>query len=396
MSGAVSTAVPAPARGPRDRVHPLRVAIVGTGMIARVHARAARAAGEQVLGVLGSSSSRSQETAQQWRLPRGYADLDALLRDAPDVVHICTPNALHADQVRTVIAAGSHVVCEKPLATTRAEATELAALAREAGVVAAVPFVYRYHPMVREVRARRGRGELGDILLAHGTYLQDWMLDPRSSSWRVDPARGGASRAFADIGSHWCDLVEFVSGEQLAAVSALTSIAHATRPAASAPSFAAPSDAAADPVAVTTEDIVTAIFRTARGVPVSLVVSQVSGGRKNRLWFELDGTRASAVFDQEDAETAWLAGVDGARILHRGEGEVSADQARLNHLPAGHAQGFGDAFDAFVADVYAAVRGESPEGLPTFDDGARAAGIVDAVLDSAASRSWVDIPCSTP
>jgi predicted dehydrogenase len=366
----------------------LRVAIIGTGMIGGVHARGARAAGADIAGVLGSSPSRSASAGREWGAG-SYDSLDELLADSPDVVHVCTPNATHSHYAHAAIAAGSSVICEKPLGLDAGEARALADAARRAGVVATVPFVYRYHPLVREIRTRRQRGELGDIVLAHGSYLQDWVFDARASSWRVDPQAGGESRAFADIGSHWCDLVEFVSGERLTAASAQLTIAHSRRPAPTGPSFGAVSEGATHPVR--TEDAASVLFRTAQGAAASVVVSQVSAGRKNRLWFELDGTRGSAVFDQENPETVWFGDADGFRVVRRGEGSTSAQQGRLNVYPAGHVQGWGDAFAAFIADTYRAVRGERPEGLPTFDDGVRSAEIVDAVIRSAASAAWSDI-----
>jgi predicted dehydrogenase len=370
-------------------------------MIAGVHARAARAAGAEVLGVLGRSPERSVQVAAQLDLPRGYASLDDVLQDAPDVVHICTPNDQHHPQALAVIRAGINVVCEKPLAIGAAQAAELVDAARDAGVVATVPFVYRYHPIVREIRGRIASGELGRVLAVHGHYLQDWMLDEDASSWRVDAGAGGVSRAFADIGSHWCDLVEFVTGERFATVSAATDIVYPTRPAASGPSFSGSPDP--DPIAdastraeVTTEDTAVATFRTGTGRIGNVVISQVSSGRKNRLWFEVDGTRGSAAFDQEQPESAWFGNERGAEIVVRDPSFGVPDQRRLAIVPSGHPQGYLDAFAAFVADTYDAVQSGSdpagwPEGLPTFADGARAAHIIDAVIGSAAGGTWEEI-----
>lgn len=380
----------------------IRVAVVGTGMIAGVHARAARAAGAEVTGVLGRTPSRSAQVAAQLDVPRGYASLDEVIADAPDVVHVCTPNDQHHPQSMAVIRAGINVVCEKPLAISAEQAAELVAAADEAGVVATVPFVYRYHPVVREIRARIAAGELGRLLAVHGHYLQDWMLDEDASSWRVDAGAGGVSRAFADIGSHWCDLVEFVTGDPFAAVSAATDIVYPTRPAASGPSFSGSPDP--DPVAdaeqraeVTTEDTAVATFRTGTGRIGNVVVSQVAAGRKNRLWFEVDGTLGSAAFDQEQPESAWFGNERGAQIVVRDPALGFPDQRRLAVVPAGHPQGYLDAFAAFVADTYVAVRAQGdrsawPEGLPTFADGARAASVIEAVVASATDGTWRPVP----
>lgn len=361
------------------RTH-MNAVVVGAGMIGTVHAAAIRGAGGTVRGVVGATPQRSAQFAEAWQTPIRYPDLAAALADpAVDVVHICTPNARHVAQATAALLAGKHVVCEKPLATAVPDAEHLAALAARTGRVLAVPFVYRYHPMVREIRARAQRGEFGSWQLLHGSYLQDWMLDPNTSNWRVDPARGGPSRAFADIGSHWCDLVEWVASVRFAEVSARfgTTVAH--RPAETGRTL------------VDTEDAAVVLLRTGDGVLGSLTVSQVSAGRKNRLWFELDGARASAVFDQEQPETAWLGDPAGARIVVRDPGHGSAEQRRLSVLPAGHPQGYADCFRSFTEDAYRAMAGTPVDGLPTGADGVRSARLVEAVLRSNESLNWTPI-----
>ena len=366
----------------------IRAAIIGSGMIAAVHARAVRAAGGEVAGFLGSKPGRAAVIAAEWDALE-YPDLDALLASDVEVVHVCSPNATHVPYAEAALRAGKHVVCEKPLATSAEDAARLVALAEASGLVAAVPFAYRYHPIVRELRARRIAGEFGVWNALHGTYTQDWLLSPDAGNWRVSATEGGGSRAFADIGSHWCDLVEFVSGETLASVSAIMSIAFPERPAESAAAFSGA--AGGERAAVQTEDVAIATFLASSGVPANVVVSQVAAGRRNRLWFELDGALGSAVFDQEEPETAWLGVPGGARIISRGAAPMAADQARVSYLPAGHAQGYQDCFTLFVADTFAAIGGAEPEGLPTFADGLRSARVVDAVVRSAASRTWTPI-----
>jgi predicted dehydrogenase len=351
-------------------------------MIAAVHRRSALLAGADLVGVLGSSPQRSAEVARAWQVPNAYADLDDLIRGPADVVHVCSPNATHAPYVQALVAAGKHVVCEKPLGVSLAEAELMTESAERAGVVATVPFVYRYHPIVREIRARAQTGEFGRWNLLHGHYLQDWLLPAAASNWRVDPVLGGASRAFADIGSHWCDLVEWVSGQSIETLSAQVAIAVHDR---------ASYVEAGQSQPVATEDSATVIFRTGAGVPGSVVVSQVAAGRKNRLWFELDGATGSAVFDQENPESFWFGTDEGSRRIVRDATSGSDDQRRLSFLPAGHPQGFADCFAAFVADTYAAIDGDKPEGLPTFTDGLRAARIVDAVVRSARNLTWTEV-----
>lgn len=370
----------------------LGIAIVGTGMIGAVHRRAALLAGAEIRGVAASSPQRARDVAQAWGVPRAYRDLEDVVADPQvQVVHVCTPNHLHRPMAQAALEAGKHVICEKPLATTLEDAQALAALAASNALVATVPFVYRYHPVIREARARIAQGELGPLHLIHGSYLQDWLLDPASNNWRVDPALGGVSRVFADIGSHWCDLVEWVSGERFAEVSAAFATVIAERSTDTGQSFTT-AVAGGAMQAVASEDVAAAMFRTGAGTLASLTVSQVSAGRHNRLWFEIDGARASVAFNQEDAERLWIGLPDQREeVFVRGPGAGSAEQRRLSVLPAGHAQGYAQCFEAFVADTYRAIEGEQPQGLPTFEDGVRSALIVDRVIASARTRAWTTI-----
>jgi predicted dehydrogenase len=352
-----------------------RAGIVGTGFMGAVHTRAVRASGGVVAGVVGSSAERGA-TAATVLGTEAYADLDALLADASiTVVHVCTPNDLHTDIARAVIASGRHVVCEKPLATSLADATAMETAAAEAGVVATVPFVYRFHPMVREARSRIGAGALGRVNLAHGGYFQDWLARPTDDSWRVDPRRGGATRAFGDVGSHWCDLLEFLTGARITALSARLVTAVATR--ASGP--------------VTTDDIATLSFEATGGLVGTAVMSQVSPGRKNRLAIEVSGLEGSIAFDQEEPERLWVGGLEANQILLRDPATASPAAAPYSSLPAGHPQGYQDCFTHFVADTAAAIAGAEVDGLPTFADGRRAAALADAVVASAGTGGWVEV-----
>ena len=363
------------------------VVILGTGMIGAVHRRAGLLAGGRLVGVMSSTPERSAQTAEQWGTAP-LRDLNDLRQLKPDVVHVCSPNGIHVEHVEAALEAGAHVICEKPLSVDTAQAERLANLAASTGRIATVPFVYRFHPLVREIRSRVLAGEFGTWQLLHGSYLQDWLLSPSATSWRVDSKTGGPSRTFADIGSHWCDLMEFVTGERIASVFADMTITVPERPAATSKL----ADSAAAPLTkVDTEDAASVIFRTESGVLGTVTVSQVAAGRKNRLWFEFDGAHKSAVFDQENPESVWLGAQRSAEVIQRDPSQGSAEQRRLSSLPAGHAQGYAQCFENFVADTYAAVRGEMRDGLPTFADGVRSARIVDAVVLSAGSGRWVHL-----
>ena len=379
---------------------PLRIGVAGaTGFIGPVHARAALLAGGVLAGVAASSPERARDAAQRLRAEHAFASPEDLATAGDvDVLHICTPNHLHAPLAEAALAAGKHVVCEKPLATSSAAAAKLVSAAADAGVVATVPFVYRYNPVVFEARARVAAGGLGRLRLVHGGYLQDWLAGAEDDNWRVDAELSGASRAFADIGSHWCDLLEFISGDRIAAVCAqMATVLPERSDHAGTPAFVASAGEGGARKAVTTEDVATVMFRTAGGVIGTMLVSQVSPGRKNHLHIEIAGESASVRFEEERPDTLWVGRRDRNETLWRDPLTLSPGAARLATTPAGHPQGYEDCFAAFVADTYAAIGGAEPDGLPTFADGARSTRIVDAVLASArAGSTWVDVVDADP
>jgi len=377
----------------------LRAGIAGTGFIGAVHARSARRAGARVTAVAASSPESAEQAARELGAERAVASAEELVHDPEvDVVHICTPNHLHLPLAEAALAAGKHVVCEKPLALDAAGAQRLVEAAAGTGLQAAVPFVYRYYPTVREARQRVRDDATGRLRLLHGAYLQDWLLRPDDDNWRVDEALGGRSRAFADIGSHWCDLAQFISGHRIVRLSArlLTAVPERLSAAGRRAFAAGGPDGAREARAVTTEDAAVVLFETDAGALGTVTVSQISAGRKNKLWIELDGAASALAFDQENPEQLWCGRREEATIVRRDPEHLSPDAARFATLPPGHPQGYADCFDAFVADVYAAIAGSAPsDGLPGFEDGLRAAQITDAVLASARSEAWVDVAGAT-
>lgn len=341
----------------------LRAGIIGAGFIGAVHAHAVRAAGGVVARVAASTPQRSAAAADRLgALDSARTGEDLIDAADVDVVHICTPNSLHVPLARHALAAGKPVICEKPLATTLSDARSLVAAA--AGHrVATVPFVYRFYPAVREARARIAAGQAGPLHLLHGAYLQDWQAGG-VAGWRGEATEGGAHRAFADIGVHWCDLVEFMTGHRITRL-----LAHTAGGGAST----------------------TVLFCTDAEASGSVVISQIAIGRRNALRFSLDGAQAAYGFDQEHPETLIIGGLDGNLALHRGSPATSPAAARYSLLPAGLPHGYQDCFNAFVADTYAAITGSAPDGLPTFADGMRATALVDAVITSSENSAWVDV-----
>jgi len=359
-----------------SRAPVVSAAIVGGGFMAQVHAAAIRASGSELLGVMSSTPEKSVRAASEIGAPIAFSRVEELLDSSADVVHICTPNSTHFSIAEAALLSSKHVICEKPLATNSADAMRLVQLAARQSLMAAVPFVYRFHPLVREARELVRNGSVGEPHLVHGSYLQDWLLEPSVDNWRVDSVLGGLSRAFADIGSHLGDLVEFVLDDRIARLVASVKTLHGER--------AGRSD-------VETEDSAAILFETHRGVLGTFSVSQAAPGRKNRLAIEVSGSHKSLYFDQERADEMWVGHQLGSSLLQRDAAILSPDAARLSRLPAGHGQGYQDAFNAFVTDAHRAIGGNYPEGLPTFDDGLRAVQITEAVLASHQSSSWVTV-----
>jgi len=355
---------------------PLRIGIIGGGFMARVHTVAARASGAVVVAIASASPESARRAATDLAIETAHESAADLIADPTiDVVHVCTPNASHAGYALAAIRAGKHVVCEKPLATSFEDADELARAAVETGLVGAVPFIYRYHPMVREARARIAAGQIGRVLSIRGSYLQDWLLSGDDIDWRTSSATGGPSRAFADIGSHLVDLVEFVTGEGISRLTAIARTVHERR--------------GGEPV--DTEDEAAVLFETDSGAIGTLFVSQVSPGRKNALVIDIAGTSESFEFHQETPDVLWVGRRRGTEVVVRDTDVLSPDAARLSTVPAGHPMGYTDAFAAFVSDAYDAVRGGTPDGLPTFEDGVRAVLVTEAVLISAVDGDWVEV-----
>ncbi|MGC3020721.1 Gfo/Idh/MocA family protein [Brevibacterium sp. FAM 24630] len=353
---------------------PPHIGVIGGGFMGRVHSRAARAAGAVLDTVATSGPTGSARAAAEL----GFADsasVDELIDRSLDIVHVCTPNDVHAEQSLRALDAGSAIICEKPLATDSPSARAVLARAEEQGLAGTVPFVYRFHPMVREARARFRAGGAGRLLTVDAGYLQDWLLGADDENWRVESARGGPSRAFADIGSHLVDLIEFIVDDRISSLVATTRTVHPRRGGAS----------------VATEDTVAVTAEFAGGAIGTLLVSQLAPGRKNSLTVEIAGTEASLRFDQEQPERLWWGRRDESRLLVRDPETMHADAARLCAVPAGHAQGYQDAFNSFVADSYSYFAGGDPEGLPTLRDGVRAVLVTEAVLKSVSTRAWVDV-----
>jgi predicted dehydrogenase len=371
-----------------EDIREIKAAVVGTGFIGVVHVEALRRLGVEVTGIVGSCPDRAAMKAEAAALPAPYASFEAMLADpAVDVVHLTTPNHLHFDQARAALAAGKHVVCEKPLAMTSAETAELLRLAEQSGLVHAVNFNVRFYRQCQEARARVRAGEIGDVRLISGDYLQDWLLLDTDWNWRLDPAAGGALRAVGDIGSHWLDLVQFITGRHVEAVLAdlATFIPVRRQPTGPVETFSGAATGETVDTPMETEDAAGILLRLSGGARGVMTVSQVSAGRKNRLSWEIDGSASSLAWQSEAPEELWIGHRDRPNeLLLRERGDY----------PAGHAEGFPDTFKHLYRAVYRAVAAGGPPSdpdYPTFADGHEEAVIGDAIARSHAEQRWVSV-----
>jgi predicted dehydrogenase len=373
--------------------------LVGPGFVAAHHIDAVRRLGfVDVVALASSSIDSARKKAAEYAIPKAYGSYQDLAAD-PDihVVHNTTPNHVHAEVIRATLAQGKHIVSDKPLAMTATEAGQLLQAARDASVVHAVTFNYRGNPMVQQARELVARGEIGGVHFVHGAYLQDWLLEPGDYSWRLDPKLGGSSSALGDIGSHWCDTVQHVTGLRIEAVLAdlTTVIKKRRKPTRSPEAFATTRTDQTEEVEITSEDLASVLLRFENGAKASFSVGQVLAGHKNGFWLEVNGSLASLRWHQERQNELWI----GRR--HLPEALLPKDPPMLDsaarsytHLPGGHQEGWSDAFFNVIRDIYAVIaRGQGMKNIPpamaTFEDGYRANCMIEAMLDShAAGNVW--------
>ncbi len=378
----------------------MRAAIVGTGWMAAVHTEALRRIGVEVVGMVGSSPERTRSKANPL-LPQPYDSLDELLAvDGLDSVHITSPNDVHAEQARAALAAGKHVVCEKPLGVDSSETAELVGLAAEAGVVNAVCFNARFYPLNQHAAALVRAGEIGQPRLISGQYLQDWLLLETDWNWRLDAGRQGALRAVADIGSHWLDLVQFVSGQRVVEVFAdlHTFVTERRRPVGEVETFAAAGVDADVPRVreqMESDDAAGLLLRFDGGGRGVCTISQVSGGRRNRLAWEIDGDASSLAWAADDPDHLWI-GHRGRpnEIVEKDPALLTPEGAAATAFPGGHVEGYPDTFRALFTAVYADIAAGEPAkepNYPTFADGHDIMAVCDAITASAHSSAWARV-----
>ncbi len=382
----------------------IKVAVIGTGFIGPAHVEALRRVnGVEVIALASNDPERARSVAQHYSIPRYYDTWEACVRDPEvDVVHNCTPNNLHYDINRAVLESGKHIVSEKPLTLTSEESADLVDRARHSGVVHAINFNYRFYPLIQHARAVVAAGDIGEIYLVHGHYLQDWLYYDTDYNWRLESRLSGASRAVADIGSHWCDLVQFISGLEIREVFAELFTVHKKRkrPARTVETFKGKESdggGSVEEIPIDTEDAGTVLLRFSNGAHGVCTVSQVSAGRKNREWFEIDGSKQALSWNQEEPNSLWVGHREKSNEILIKDPSLLTDAARkYAHYPGGHPEGYPDGLKNLFMNVYEFIReGKDPIGdkpdFPTFEDGHWENLITEAVLKSNRTKQWIGI-----
>ena len=377
----------------------LRAAVVGVGFVGRAHIEALRRQGIPVQGILGSSLPRTQETCRALNLPRAYSSIEELIGDSSiDVVHLCTPNHLHLPHAQAALRAGKHVMCEKPLAMDAIETATLVQEAQTCNRVGGVTYNQRYYPLCQEAHALVRSGAIGEPRLVHGTFLQDWLLYPSDWNWRLEADQGGTMRAVSDIGTHWLDLIMWITGRSVVEVCAdlATVVPVRRRPLGRVETFQKAQSDAFEEVEMTSDDYASILLHFEGGLRGVMTVSQVSAGRKNRFWFEIDGSEGSLSWNAEEPNVLWLGSRNEPnRILLKNPALMTPEARGYAAYPGGHAEGYPDTFTQLFKDFYAYIEAgnfKAERTFPTFETGHVEVALCDVIAASARDRRWVSFP----
>lgn len=378
-----------------------KIGVIGAGFIGPAHMEGARRLGFEVAALAETSQEDADRAADRLLVPKAYGDWKKMVTDPElDVIHITSPNYAHYEQAKATLEAGKHVVCEKPLAMNSRESAELVALANEKGLVNAVNFNIRFYPLVQDARARIQAGQLGDRLyIIQGSYLQDWLLLDTDWNWRLEPELGGDLRAVADIGSHWMDLLTFITGTKITEVFAdfETFIKVRRKPTRNIETFGGKLevDMEFEEKPIKTEDYAAVLLKFENGARGVMTVSQVSSGRKNRLFFEISGSESSLVWDSEKPNEMMLGHRPVPNELIIKDPSLMSGSARWTaSYPGGHTEGFPDTFKQLQAAVYGYIAAgdyTAEPNFPTFRDGHNTIMIDEAIWKSAKEGTWVTI-----
>ena len=372
------------------------VAVIGTGFIGTVHVEAIRRTGKHVKGVLSSSAQSSQRAATKLNVATAYSSMEEICGDDEiTVVHVTSPNALHAPHVEKLITAGKHVICEKPLALSASEGQRLLEIANHANVVHATCFNTRFYPMVHEAKSKVSGGAIGTPRYIRGHYHQDWLTLDTDWNWRLDPSEAGDLRAVADIGSHLIDQIGFVSGLEVESVMAdlHTLVKIRNRPIGPVQTFTTDNSSIREKIEMNSDDAAGILLRFTNGARGTLSISQVSAGRKNSLTWEISGSSSAIAFESDNPEALWIGHRGSANeVLLKDPGLLSQLAAPTAFYPGGHVEGFGETFRGLFESIYSDIENDNRSGLyPTFESGVKSLQITDAIAQSSKNNRWTKI-----
>ncbi len=377
----------------------IKTAIVGTGFMGKVHAENVRRLGNvEIAAVVGSRPETARKFAENFLIPIATDKLDEVLANKDiAAVHICTPNVDHFPMSLAAINAGKAVLCEKPMTMNVEEARRLVDAAKAKNAVNCVQHNLRYYPVVQQIRQMIAHGDLGDILIVQGTYSQDWLLYDTDWNWRLDAKENGKLRVMGDIGSHWMDMIQHLTGLSITAVCADLTIFHKTRkrPKGSVETFSGkklqPGDYEEFPIE--TEDFGMVMLRLGNRARGAFTVSQMSAGRKNRFEFEIFGTKAGVAWNQESPDQLWIGRRNEPNeIIIKDASLFYPAAAAFADLPGGHSEGYDDSHKQVFKHFYARVANPSaPIDYPTFEDGLHGMILLQKVAESASQHSWVEV-----
>ena len=373
-------------------------AVIGLGFVGKAHVESLRRLAIPIRGALGSSLETTASACKALHLERAYSSLDEIVADSSvDVVHLCTPNYLHFEQASRLLRGGKHVLCEKPLTMDSRESELLIAIAKETGKVGGVAYNLRYYPLCQEARALIEKGTIGQPKLVHGSFLQDWLLYSTDWNWRLDAKLGGQLRAVSDIGTHWLDLVTWITGRKVTELCAdlATVVPVRQRPRGRVESFQQADTSNVESVPISTDDYASVLFHLEGDLRGVMTVSQVSAGRKTRLWFEIDGSEGSLAWNSEEPNTLWIGRRNAAsEELPKDPALMSPKTRRYAAYPGGHAEGYPDTFVRLFRDFYDYLEAadlNAPRTFPTFQTGHDEMLLCEAIEKSSQERAWVSL-----
>jgi predicted dehydrogenase len=378
----------------------IKTAIIGAGFMGPAHAEALRRIGVHVAGILGVDAAESNKAAAALGIPKAYQSWEAVLKDPEiQVVHLTTPNKIHFKMAKEALNAGKHVLCEKPLAMNSTESGELVELAKKSGLAAGVNYNMRFYPLCVEAKNMVATGQLGDVYSIVGSYVQDWLLFPTDFNWRVLAEEGGATRAISDIGTHWLDMVQNITGLKVVAVCADLKIVHPVRkrPKGEVETFSGkvkPIQATED-VKITTEDCGTVLLRFENGAKGNLWVSQITAGRKNCLRFEISGSKKALYWNSETPNEIWIGAREKANdVLLKDPGLLSEAGRSVASYPGGHNEGYPDSFKQCFKKFYTYIAAgdfKAPKTFATFEDGHHEILLCEAIFKSNLEGKWIEV-----